>query len=76
VSTWTCNGRGGEAVLGVKVKGPTSVRELSVRLTGAIYGSIGTRDKRVTVTGTLAKGGRSALITVHMAGQPTVASRT
>ena len=68
VSTWICKGGGGEALLGGKVKGATPVPELSVRATRAIYGSTGTGGKRVTVTGTLAKGARSAVITFHMGG--------
>jgi len=68
VSTWISKGGGGEALLGGKVKGATPVPELSVRSTRAIYGSTGTGGKRVTVTGKLAKGGRSAVITFHMGG--------
>ncbi len=68
VSTWTCKGGGGEALLGGKVKGATPVPKLTVRPTRAIHGSTGTGGRRVTVTGTLAKGGRSALITFHTGG--------
>jgi hypothetical protein len=68
VSTWGCKGGGGEALLGGKLRGADPIPELTVRPTRAIYGSTGTGARRITVTGTLAKGGRSAVITFHAGG--------
>jgi hypothetical protein len=65
VDSWRCNGGGGEALLGGKVRGATPIPLVRVRATGALYGSVGTGSHRSAVTGKLAAGGRSAQIVFH-----------
>jgi hypothetical protein len=69
ITTWGCNGGGGEALLGGKHDGADPLPVLKVRPKGALYGSAGTGQDEVSVTGHLAGSGNSAVVTFHLTKQ-------
>ena len=74
IDAWRCRGGGGEALLGGEVKGATPIPLVKVQANGRLYGSRSYVFRptqappdhyKVTVTGQLAKSGRTAVITFH-----------
>ena len=74
VDTWRCKGGGGEALLGGEVKGATPIPRVQLRANGKLYGSVnyvlrptqGAPARYTsTVTGHVAKAGKSAVVTFH-----------
>ncbi len=65
VSTWGCHGGGGEALLGGKLKGHDVVPVIKLGAKRKLHGTAGRGEKRISVTGRLAKSGKSATITFH-----------
>lgn len=74
VDTWRCNGGGGEALLGGKVKNATPIPRVQLRADGKLYGSVNYILRRTqgaplryksTVTGRLTNAGKAAVVTFH-----------
>ena len=63
VTGWGCNGGGGEALLG-GTKGET-IPLIKVLTSGKLSGSANYRGAVISVTGALADGGKTVLITFH-----------
>lgn len=83
IDTWGCQGGGGEAILGGKVKGATPIPLIKVGKTGKLLGRVSfvvrptgapPQHETVTVTGHLTHAGKGAVITIHLithyAGSP------
>lgn len=74
IDTWGCRGGGGEALLGGELKFATPIPLVKVRANGTLHGSrsyavrpsVGAPNHYVSsVSGHLAKGGQTAVITFH-----------
>jgi hypothetical protein len=76
IDTWRCNGGGGEAILGGKLKNmtPTPIPVVTLRKNGTLYGSVTYTIRptsappehfRSAVTGHLANAGKKAVVTFH-----------
>jgi hypothetical protein len=74
IDTWRCPGGGGEALLGGRANGATPIPLVKVRKNGKLYGSASYTLRptqappehfKVTVTGDLAKSGKTAVIRFH-----------
>jgi hypothetical protein len=68
VSTWRCQNGGGEALIGGIPAFADPMPVLTVRSNRTIHGSAGSGTHKVTATGTLGKGARTATVTFHGQG--------
>ncbi len=66
ITTWGCHGGGGEALLGGQLQYADPIPVVRLGPSGALHGSAGSGQRKVSVSGHLTNGGAGALITFHL----------